>query len=228
MNLGMALAYSGSHEDAVRELGVFMQARPSPGPAHFVAGLSLLKLRRHCEAIPVLETARKWKASGEVLIELGDAYQGCNRWEQAAAAYEAAKPGGKRVRRQIAYCWWMARDYEKALPAYESAAKDYGGDGEFLYEMGDALARARGAEAGLPALEKAVAAAPTLLAARGALGRALMELGRAAEALPHLEAAAPQDPAVLLALSRAYRALGRSEEAARTEAEYKARLGAAR
>jgi hypothetical protein len=63
--------------------------------------------------------------------------------------------------------------------------------------------------------------APDLLPARGALGRALLELGRAAESVPHLEAAVPADPALLLPLSRAYKATARAEDAARAEAEYR-------
>ena len=51
-----------------------------------------------------------------------------------------------------------------------------------------------------------------------------MELNRPADALPHLEIAAKTDPALLLPLSRAYRTLGRTEEATRTEAEYKSRI----
>jgi hypothetical protein len=64
-----------------------------------------------------------------------------------------------------------------------------------------------------------------MAAARGALGRALVDVGRHADAVPHLEIAAKQDPAALLALSRAYRAVGRVEDAARVEKEYKAKLG---
>ncbi|MGH9627306.1 MAG: hypothetical protein ACRD7E_02930 [Bryobacteraceae bacterium] len=76
--------------------------------------------------------------------------------------------------------------------------------------------RTEGAQAG-----KAVRDAPQLLAARGALGRALVQVGRAPESIPHLEAAAGIDPTLLLPLSRAYKAAGRSEDAERAEAAYK-------
>lgn len=227
LNLGLALSYAGRHSESIEELRRFLKVRSSPGPAHFVSGLAMLKLGRHCDAIPMLETARKWRASGDVMIELGDAYQGCKRWEQAGAAYEQAlkmNPRETRIPRQLAHCWWMARRYEKALPAFRSIESQYGGDGEFLFEYGDTLVRAEGPEAGAPLLERAVVAAPGMVAARGALGRALVDLGRHADAIPHLQIAAKQDPAALLALSRAYRAVGRDEEASRTEKEYKARM----
>ena len=56
------------------------------------------------------------------------------------------------------------------------------------------------------------------------LGKALLQVGRAKESIPHLEAAAQQDATVLLPLSRAYKATGRLQEAARIEAEYKQRV----
>jgi tetratricopeptide (TPR) repeat protein len=227
MNLGMALESSGEHFAALAELSVFLKARPAPGPAHLFAGLARLKLDQPCEAIELLEKARQWQASPAVLIELGDAYHGCQRWDQAAEAYQAASlqtPRDTKVARQAARCWWLARQYAKARPIYATLAAAFPADAGFQYEYGDTLVRLQGAAAGLARLEKAVAAAPGLLPARGALGRALMELKRPADALPHLEAASPEDPALLLPLSQAYKALGRAEDAARAQAEYRERV----
>jgi predicted Zn-dependent protease len=118
----------------------------------------------------------------------------------------------------------MARRYDKAKPAYASAAALFEKDGEYQYEFGDTLARLEGAQAGLSRLERAHALLPGLVAAQGALGRALAELKRYGEAVPHLEAAAIEDATLLLPLSRAYRGVGRLDDAARAEAEYKKRL----
>ena len=68
-------------------------------------------------------------------------------------------------------------------------------------------------------------AAPDLIPARGALGRVLMELGLAAESIPHLEAATSTDATLLLPLSRAYKATGRASDAARAETEYRRKVG---
>jgi tetratricopeptide (TPR) repeat protein len=227
LNLAMALQSSGELRAALAEFGVFLKAKPEPGPAHFLLGLTHLKLDQPCEAVAPLEAARRWKASVQVLVELGDAYHGCKRWDQAAAAYSEAlrlTPGDRRLARQSARCWWLARRYDKAKLAYAGLTAKFGAEPEFQYEYGDTLVRLQGAAAGLPWLQKAVEAAPGMLAARGALGRALVELGRAADALPHLEAARGEDPAVLLPLSRAYRSVGRATDAAEAEAEYKRRI----
>ena len=73
--------------------------------------------------------------------------------------------------------------------------------------LGLAHYRAGALAAALEAFQAVHAAEPSLLQARQLLGLVLVELGRDAEAIPHLEAsaqAAPDEPAVLFALGRAY------------------------
>jgi tetratricopeptide (TPR) repeat protein len=219
LNLGLALHSKGQHAAAVTELEAFLKANPAPGPVYLVLGAAKLKLGRHCDAVPALEKARQWQASERVLTELGDAYQGCKRYGDAAKAYVAA-----RQPRAAARAYWNARVYGRAKPLFESVAAANGSDPEFLYEYGDTLARLDGAASGLPLLEKSVALQPGLIPARGALGRALLEEGRAEESIPHLAAAAPADVTLLMPLSRALKAAGRLEEAARVETEYRKKL----
>ena len=67
-------------------------------------------------------------------------------------------------------------------------------------------------------LEQAIVASPGSARAHGELGRALLELDRPAEALPHLKTAVELDPnawAVRMMLGKAYLRLGRSEEGQR-------------
>jgi len=224
LNLGLAMHSAGKYKQAIPEFDLYLKANPQPGPAHLLAGVARLKLDQACEAIPLLEKARQWQASAQALVELGDAYHGCKRFADAGGAYrEAARltPGDLRLTRAAARSFWQAREYNDARRLYAAAESSYLSEADFLYEYGDTLARIEGAEAGLPYLKKAVRAAPNLTPAHGALGRALLELGRAAESVPHLEAAAPADPALLLPLSRAYKATGRLEDASRVEAEYR-------
>jgi len=221
LNLGLALYSAGKYAQAIPELGAYLKAEPQPGPVYLVTGTAHLKLRRFCDASAPLEKARVWQASPQVSTELGDAYQGCKRYEEAAKAYLAANQP-----RAAARAFWQARAYAEAKPLYDSLASSNAADAEFLYEFGDTLARLDGAAAGIPHLERSLQIAPALIPARGALGRALLEVGRAAESIPHLSAAAPADVTLLLPLSRAYKATGRLEEAARVEAEYKKKVSA--
>jgi superkiller protein 3 len=150
------------------------------------------------------------------------------RHEEAVAELEAAAklaPGDSRIRRLLARALWRSGRYDDAARLYADLAPRWEHDPEFQYERGDTLVRIEGTDAGLPLLEKAVRAAPGLLAARAALGRALVQAGRPRESIAHLEAAVEQDPALLLPLSRAYRATGRKEDAARAEKEFQERVG---
>lgn len=229
-NLGLAHFYAGAHVQAATELATFLRARPQPGAAHLFLGVSWLKLQKPCQAIEPLETALRWPEhprSG--WTELADAYQGCERWEPAAKAYaEAAKLDSQDLRlvRQCAHCWRMARRYELAKPLFASLESSAAENVDFWFEYGDTLMRLEGAAAGLPWLQRAVAANPSFGLAQGALGRSLMELDRPADAVPHLEAGATEDPALLLPLSRAYRVLQRPADAAKAEAAYKAKISA--
>jgi tetratricopeptide (TPR) repeat protein len=230
LNLGMALFYASDYAEAAGELAQFVKVRPQPGPAHLFLGVSRLKLQQPCEAIAPLEEAMRWPQKPQARwVELADAYQGCKRWEPAARAYgEAAKadPKDSRIVRQQAHCLRMARRYDLAKPLFAALEGPYADNAEFQFEYGDTLMRLDGAEAGLQWLEKSVSADPALIPGRSALGRALLELGRASDAIPHLEMASKEDAAALLPLSRAYRSVGRASDAAQAEAQYKQRISA--
>ena len=228
LNLGMALFYAGGHAEAARELSAYLRVRPQPGAAHLFLGISKLKLHQACEAIAPLETALRWpERPTNRWTELADAYQGCKRWEPAAKAYtEAAKadPADFQILRQAAHCWRMAHRYDLAKPVFAALQAKYQGNAESQFEYGDTLLRLEGAVEGLSLLVKAVAIDPNLGPARGALGRALMDLERPKDAISHLEAGAAHDRTLLLALSRAYQAVGRSAEAAKAVADYQAAM----
>jgi predicted Zn-dependent protease len=290
LNLALALYSSAKYADASDEFARYLKAAPEPGPAHLMLGASKLKLRKPCDAISPLEIAKKWQSSPQVLVELGDAYLGCARYEQAVATFESLGPTPKglqgaglsyarlgrqdranaafakleqlppsaelhellaevrtienrhedaskelqeavrlspkdsRLQRLVARALWRTSKYEEAGKLYEALAGRWSHDPEFNFERGDTLTRLGDAKRGLPLLEKSVAEAPDLIAARGALGRALLQAGRAKDSIAHLEIASRQDATVLLPLSRAYKAVGRAQDAARAEAEYRQKV----
>jgi tetratricopeptide (TPR) repeat protein len=227
LNLGLAL-YSGAKYDAAAgELDRYLKANPQPGPVYLLSGTAKLKLQKPCDAIGPLEKARQWQASGEVLLELADAYKGCKRYLEAGRTYEQAaraKNGDVKMERAAAQAYWQAREYSKARPLFIKAEPAFGKDAQFLFEFGDTLVRIEGAAAGLAYLERAVEAEPSLLAAKAALGKALLEVGRHQDAIAYLEAAVSTDPALWLALSKAYRAVGRHADAERATSEYRKRI----
>jgi len=227
LNLGLALYSGGKYDAAAGEIDRYLKVNPQPGPVYLLSGTNRLKLHKPCEAIVPLEKARRWQASGEVLVELGDAYNGCKRFLDAGRTYEQAsnlKDSSPKLLRAAAGAYWEAREYAKARPLFAKVETAFGKDAEFLYEYGDTLVRLEGAAAGLPRLERAIAAQPSLIAARAAFGKALLEAGRPQDAIAHLEAVVSTDPALWLALSKAYKAAGRDADAARATSEYRRRM----
>jgi tetratricopeptide (TPR) repeat protein len=95
LNLALALYSSAKYADASGEFERYLKAAPEPGPAHLMLGASKLKLRKPCDAISPLESAKKWQSSPQVLVELGDAYLGCGRYEQTAPIFESLGPTPK-------------------------------------------------------------------------------------------------------------------------------------
>lgn len=221
MNLGLALYSSGQYAKAVPELEAYLKAKPAPGPLHLVLGTALLKSGQACPAVTPLEVAVRWDKE-RAKLPLADAYYGCKRYALAARAYEAA---GASSARRAAHCYWQARLYPDARRLYATLEAAHSGDAEFLYEFGDTLARTDGPEVALPHLRRAVETKPTLIAARGELGKALLATGDAAAAIPHLEAAVAADPALLLPLSRSYRSTGRTADAERAQEKYRQQMG---
>jgi protein O-GlcNAc transferase len=228
MNLGLALHSAQRYSEAIPEFESYLKTAPSPGPIHFVLGLSHLKLNQPCPARNALELAYRWNPQ-QVRLDLADSRAGCKIWEPAARLYiEVSKlrPNDTRLQRQIAHCLWQARLYPEALTYFDKLTAAYPSEAAFHYEMGDSLARSSGAQSGLASLQKAVELAPGLLPAQGELGKAYLALDQPENAIPHLLRAAPAIPELYLPLSRAHKARNQPDEAARAEAEYRKRLAA--
>jgi predicted Zn-dependent protease len=208
-NLGLALHSQKKYSEAVVAIERSLVLRVSPGLST-VLGIDYLKLNQPCKAIAPLQTTDQQEA-------LADAFYGCKRYADAARLF--TKLGNTR---EAARSWWQARDYEQARPLYQKLTGNGAADPELAYEYGDTLLRVEGAEAAIPWLERA----GSLIEARAALGKAYVEAGRFAEAIPHLEGAVSADADLLLPLSRAYKATGRAAQAERALREYRKRQSA--
>lgn len=230
MNLGLTLHSAARFAEAIPEFRAYLRSQRTPGPIHYLLGLSHLKLAQSCEAVGPLESALRWNRA-KARIDLADALAGCRKFAAAAPLYAEAsrlQPLDSGLARQAAHCFWEARLYAEALPLFSSSAAAFGQDALFQFEYGDSLARAQGAAAGLPYLRKAVALDSRLLSAQGELGKALVALGENAEAIEPLRLAAAAIPELLLPLARAHRALGQLAEAAQIEEQYKKRMAGER
>ena len=170
-------------------------------------------------------SAESWRFQAELARDAG-------RHAEAVKAFRAAlelmpQPDAA-LELELAVSLMAARDYDAARAIAEKhlAADPAAPDVNFL--MGDLLLNQQQAAEAIPYLEKATA----ILPARASLGRALLLVGRPADAVPHLLAGLPLDTDASLhfQLVRALQGAGRAAEAKVALAKYQAlqaKLGAA-
>lgn len=159
-------------------------------------------------------------------LALGRALFGTGNPAGAATVFRTAvalRPKDAKARFFLATALETAGDYDNALVEYREllainsqSAEGYLGLGVLLVKLGGEKMKE-----GTEALSRAVAINGDLYEARIALGRALVQQGRALEAVEHLRRAvelAPKNPEPRYQLALAYRRLGKTQEAAEQEA----------
>lgn len=147
------------------------------------------------------------------------------RYLQAVEELRAALklvPGNPGLEGELALALYLGRDYDAAIELSGKLLAQRPGDPQLNWIRGDSLMALQRAEEAIPPLKKAVEANPDLLPAHHALGRAYMQLGQDAAAVPHLKAALPidEDGSLHYQLGQAYRTTGQMDLAKQTLATY--------
>jgi predicted Zn-dependent protease len=154
------------------------------------------------------------KIKAETLRAQGKHLEAVEEW-RAALRFD---PRDRETERELAASLYAGGQYLDALNTLERLLV-HEPDSPVLYFLkGDCLLQQGQAEEAIAPLLKAVSIVP----ARASLGRALLAVGRGAEAVPHLEAAVGEldtDGALYFQLSRAYTAAGAAEKAKTALAE---------
>ena len=154
------------------------------------------------------------KIKAETLRAQGKHVEAVEEW-RAALRFD---PRDRETERELAASLYAGGQYLDALNTLERLLV-HEPDSPVLYFLkGDCLLQQGQAEEAIAPLTRAV----SILPARASLGRALLALGRGAEAVPHLEAAVGEldtDGALYFQLSRAYTAAGAAEKAKTALAE---------
>ena len=154
--------------------------------------------------------------SHQVLAEL---YRNQGRHADSIQAWKAAlelSPGDARLEQELASSIYLSHDYVAAEKmARELIAKD-SAVAEMHFILGDSLMNQQQPEQAVEPLTKALHLRQNYPAAHAVLGRALLQMGRSKEAIPHLVAAlsADTDGSLHFQLSRAYRDAGQAEKSA--------------
>ena len=127
-------------------------------------------------------------------------------------------PNDERLRGELLSSLYRAKDYPAALKLAEELLRQNPRSADLNFTKGDILLSSLEPEKAIPCFETALKLNPNLLAAHHALGRAYMQVGRQAAAIPHLEAALSidEDGSLRYQLARAFQATGQSELAKKT------------
>jgi tetratricopeptide (TPR) repeat protein len=141
------------------------------------------------------------------------------RIPDAVAEYKAAlamEPGNAAYTYELAASYYLMRDYEQASATLTPLLRARPDDGRVLELMGYSLLQLRRLDEALPILQRAVAQNPADAGRRLALGRAYLQHGEFAEAVPLIEAqlAGDRDGSLHIQLARAYARLGQREKSA--------------
>ncbi len=124
--------------------------------------------------------------------------------------------GDPRLRLELAVSYFLAHNFVASRHIVEELLEKYPESQRLNYLHGELLLYLQRPKDAIPYLEKAVARSPEDLYAHAALARGLGQLGRHAEAIPHLERALPldDDGSLHYQLARAYRETGERQKAA--------------
>lgn len=144
--------------------------------------------------------------------------EAAEQWEEALKL----SPGNRRIQKELALSVSLSGDNARAEALLRGLIKDEADSPEVNYLLGNTLLSQQKPDEAIPYLEKAVGRQPQLLTAQDALARAYLQIGRSAEAIPHLKAALPADQngSLHYQLARAYQMSGQQELARTTLAEY--------
>jgi tetratricopeptide (TPR) repeat protein len=140
------------------------------------------------------------------------------RYVDAIADLKAAlkfAPGDEGLLGDLATSYYFARDYEQVVATLAPLVKR-DTDPRLLTVHGDSLAQLQRIEEALPVLRRAVEADPANPMPRLTLGRAYLQKGDFAAAIPLIEPALAQDDdgSLHVQLSRAYSGVGQRDKAA--------------
>lgn len=163
--------------------------------------------------------------SPESYIHAAEMREKSSEWVEAAKQWREAlalAPQDNRARSGLAWALFRARDYPSALGVIEEMRKDGLDSAVLNFLTGGCWLNLEQPEKSVSFLEKAIAADPAFLPAKAALGQALLQTGKAPEAIPFLRAALSldEDGAIHFQLYRAYAIAGEAGAAKQALADY--------
>ena len=214
--LGEALLGAGRAAEALDHLRAAAAMLPSNPRVWSLLGRGYEALGRAGAALEAWERLMALPPSAESHTHAAEVHGRERRWREAAAEWMAAlklAPGSRAARMGLAWSQFRSRDHGGALMTLQPLLGGAGAETPFLYGA-SLLNLQRPAEA-IAYLKDAIERDPRMLPARAALGQALLQTGKAGEAIPLLRqaVAGDEDGSIHFQLFRAYQITGRNAEA---------------
>ena len=193
--LGEALQRAGHADRAVEQLQAASEMLPANSRVWYALGRSYEALGRRDDAAEAWKRLLALPPSVESHTHLAELNEAEHRWNIAAAEWTQAlqlAPENQNVRIKLAWSLFRRRDYDEAISALKPLGDDArNADIPFLH--GASLLNMQQPDQALPFLREALARDADSLPARAALGQALLQTGKIAEAIPLLEQARAGD-----------------------------------
>lgn len=175
------------------------------------------------EAFSRLETLPSSIELHELMAEI---YRNRGRHLDSAEEWKKAlelSPGNPVARREMAASLVLAQDYTGAKPLVDSLLAEDLKSAFLHYLAGNIALQTQQPTDAIRFLKKALEYDPAFSSAHAPLGRAYMNLGQSAQAIPHLKLAlgTDQDGSLHYQLAQAYRSTGKPELATRMLQKYR-------
>ena len=221
--LGLALLQGGQPAESVEHLEAAAEMLPTSTRAWYGLGRAREALGQTPAAKQAWERLMALPPSLESHLHAAEVDSAEQRWREAAVEWREAlrlAPEKPAVRLGLGEALFRSRDYRTAMSTLEPLLTSDSAEAQFLY--GASLLNLQQPLEAAPYLREAIARDTHLLSARAALGQALLQTGKAAEAIPLLEGAlsADQDGSIHFQLFRAYQLTHREADARRALADY--------
>ena len=214
--LGEALLGAGKPDEAVTHLEAAAELLPGNARVWYGLGRGYAALGRRQAASEAWDQLLALPPSFESHLHAAQIYDAAQRWREAAVEWRAAlaiAPEDRVARMGLGWALFLSHDYDAALATLNPLLANQQADVPFLY--GASLLNLQQPGAAIPYLRTAIVREAGLLPARAALGQALLQTGKAEEAIPLLRdaLAVDGDGNTHFQLFRAYQLTHREAEA---------------
>ena len=234
LSLAEALSGAGRYEEAADQFQKLAEIIPNSPRVWYGLGQCYEKLsarapgrREHYQELAqqAYNRLEYLPRSPESYIHAAELREKTSEWVEAAKEWREAMslaPHDNRAREGLAWALYRARDYAPALELIQEMRKDGLDSAVLNFLSGGCWLNLQQPEKSVPYLEKAIAADSGFLPAKAALGQALLQTGKASEAIPLLRAAlsVDEDGTIHFQLYRAYATAGEAGPAKQALRDY--------